>query len=346
MQGTLIRGKGEAAGFTAIPWVRQQAIDRLGIDPHPGTVNIRLNDPASLAVWMSVRSSQAVMIDPPSAEGGRFCRARCYPMRIGGMPAAAVVPEVEGYPHDTVELIAAVGVRDALSLVDGDTVALEIVVPLAVRAVLFDVDGTMLDSLPAFHEVARLAAEPHGYSVRMEHIRAALAGNNSFWGSVVPEDLPDRQILIRSMAQHAGREWSRVLREHGRLHDGLAEMLLRLKQRGFELGIVTGARSEVIEMLREHGIAQHFSVIITANDVKARKPDPEGILLCLDRMGVSAGEAVYVGDAPIDVEASHGAGLPCIGVLTGAGDSAMLTRSRAHRLIATVAEVPRLVERI
>lgn len=340
IEGRVVRGKGEAAGFTALDWVRSQLIERLGIDPYPGTLNLRLETTTSRALRDSLLSEPGIGIDPPDPS---FCRARCYPMRLQGLPAAAVVPEVAGYPSDTLELVAAVGMRDALELAEGASIAAEVVAPLAVRAVIFDVDGTMLDSLPAFYEVARLAAEPHGYAVTLEQVRLALATNQSFWSDVVPAHLPNRHELMRSMARAAGQEWSRVVREFGRLHDGLEATLATLAARGLKLGIVTGARADVIELLRDHQVADRFEVIVTAGDVATRKPDPEGIRLCLERLGVAPAEAVYVGDAPIDIEASHAAGVSSIGVLTGAGDSASLTHCRPHRLMGSIAGVPAAV---
>jgi CTP-dependent riboflavin kinase len=131
LTGTVRRGLGEATGFTGLDWVRRAFRDQLGIDPHPGTVNLALETEAARAAWEQIQRSAPIVIHPPDPA---FCDAHCYPARIVGrdgapLDAAIVIPQVPGYPTDQVELIAAVGVRDALDLAEGDavTVAVEAV---------------------------------------------------------------------------------------------------------------------------------------------------------------------------------------------------------------------------
>jgi CTP-dependent riboflavin kinase len=123
LTGILARGLGEGASFTGLPWARAAFVARLGIDPFPGTVNLRLADPAARALWARLRGRPGVRIEPPDPA---WCAARCFPVTIAGrIPGAVVLPEVPSYPGDKVEVIAAIAVRDALGLRDGDAVALE-----------------------------------------------------------------------------------------------------------------------------------------------------------------------------------------------------------------------------
>lgn len=118
--GRLVSGLGEGASFTALDWARRQFIARLGIDPHPGTVNLALDDPADRAEWARLRAGPGIVLESPEPA---WCNARCYRATIAdGIEAAVVLPEVPGYPDDKVELIAAVGVRAALGIDDGDPV--------------------------------------------------------------------------------------------------------------------------------------------------------------------------------------------------------------------------------
>jgi HAD superfamily hydrolase (TIGR01509 family) len=343
LRGTLVRGRGEAAGFTQLDWVRRQLLGHFGIDPHPGTLNLRIAESIDRSLWESLRRSPGATIDPPDASS---CQARGYAMRLDGLPVAAVVPDVPGYPDDTVELVASVAVREHFGIDDGHTLSVEPWAPLQVRAVLFDVDGTLVDSLDAYFEIARLACTAHGYAVTMAQVLHSLATGQSFWRSVVPDDAPDREGTLKAMSAHARREWPRVLREHCRVHAAVGATLDALKARGFELGIVTAGDGAVVELLREAGLGKHFSAVVTGKDVARRKPDPEGLALCLERMGVAASEAAYVGDTPLDIDASHAAGAYVLGVLSGAADSAMLTRHAPHRLMPTLAPLPDMLERI
>jgi riboflavin kinase len=122
--GELTTGLGEAAGFTALDWARAAFRDRLGIDAWPGTVNLAVRGARDRAAWATVKSWPAIVLPPPRPD---WCSSRCWRARIDGrIDAAIVLPEIESYPDDKIELIAAVAVRAALSLADGDAVCIEV----------------------------------------------------------------------------------------------------------------------------------------------------------------------------------------------------------------------------
>ena len=342
IQGQLVRGLGKAADFTQLDWVRRQLIEHAGIDPHPGTVNLALGDTANRTRWRKWRELPGHAMVPADAA---FCSARCYPVRIEDrIPAAVVLPEVAGYPEDKLELVAALPVRRHLSLDESALLKVELCRPLVAKAVLFDLDGTLVDSVGAYLEVARNAARLYGLEVTEGHVRHALATGSSFWKGVVPEDRHDAEAIIKALSAHAGREWPRVLREHGKVFEGLAQTLDAIKRMGIRLGIVSGARPEVLELLRRDGILDRFDSIVLAADVSRRKPDPEGIVKCLRELGVASDAAVYVGDTPVDIQASRAAGVRAVAVLTGAGDSVMLSMHWPDRLLSSHARLAEIVE--
>lgn len=119
IHGTVADGVGEGRGFTQLGWVRDQFRTRLGFDPYPGTLNVRVQDASALDEW---RTGPSISIEP-GAPG--FCASRCYPIRIGGIAAAWIVPEVAGYPRDLIEIMAPVSLRETLNLNTGDAVLIE-----------------------------------------------------------------------------------------------------------------------------------------------------------------------------------------------------------------------------
>jgi HAD superfamily hydrolase (TIGR01509 family) len=340
--GRLSRGLGRAADFTRLDWVRSQLLALAGIDPYPGTVNITLTGEADLGRWHAWRRAPAQVMEPADAA---FCRARCHAVRIEGrVPAAIVLPEVPAYPDDKVELVAALPVRQHLSLDEGALLSVELCRPLAAKAVLFDIDGTLVDSVGAFLEVARVAARPHGLEVTERHVRECLATGSNFWRRVVPDVHPDCDALRKAMSALAASEWPGVLREHGKVFEGVAQTLDALKRLGIALGIVSGARPEVLELLREAGILERFDSIVLAADVARRKPDPEGIVKCLRQLGVAPDDAIYVGDTPLDIQASRAAGVRAVGILSGACDSGTLSAHEPDRLVFSHAALLRVVK--
>ena len=342
--GRVQTGSGQAAGFTSLPWAQQQFVRALGIDPYPGTLNL-LVDPRSLADWQGLTVQPGLRIEPGNAAD---CGARCYPV-LASVPgrvsitAAVLVPEVAGYAPQQVEVLAAVSLRAALALADGDTITLRTVPARNQRAVLFDVDGTLVNSLDGYRLAAARAVQPFGWSVSRESVRRSLNTGEQFWDLVIPEEFRGDPNLIARLRRDTMTHWPTILDESVLLYPGIGTMLARLRSAGVRLGICTASRGESFRPLERAGLMDCFEEIITARDVSSRKPDPEGLLLCMQRMNVRPEETAYVGDSVADVQASHAAGMYAIGVLTGAADSSLLSEAGAHRILPDLRSLPELL---
>jgi phosphoglycolate phosphatase len=341
ISGRVRTGLGHGAGFTSLPWARRQFMHTVGIDPYPGTLNLHLA-PAEVARWRSLTAGPGLRLVPERAAD---CAARCYPVRAsvsgrGPVTAAIVVPEVPGYAPDQVEVVASVSLREALDIADGDVVNLDTVPARNRRAVLFDVDGTLVNSIDGYRIAAERAVQPYGWSVSAEAVSRAMNFGDPFWDLVVPpESLGDEELIAR-LRRDTMAHWPSVLEECVLVYPGIGGILERLKSEGVRLGICTASRGESFRPLEQAGLLEFFDEIVTARDVARRKPDPEGILLCMERMGVEAGETVYIGDTVADMQASHAAGLYAVGVLTGAGTSSLLSGAGAHRILTDLQHLP------
>jgi riboflavin kinase len=104
--------------------VKRQFIEKLSIDPYPGTLNLEIVDPESLQTFKELKAMRGKEIMP---EDPSFCSAQCYPVLIGGrLKGAIVFPSVDGYPENKIELIASENIKKALSLKPGDNLEVEI----------------------------------------------------------------------------------------------------------------------------------------------------------------------------------------------------------------------------
>ena len=104
--------------------MKRQFIEKLSIDPYPGTLNLEIIDPESLQIFHTLKTQKGIEITP---EDPSFCSARCYPDLINGqLKAAIVLPLVEGYPENKMELIASEKIKKALSLNTGEILEVEI----------------------------------------------------------------------------------------------------------------------------------------------------------------------------------------------------------------------------
>jgi pyrophosphatase PpaX len=179
--------------------------------------------------------------------------------------------------------------------------------------VLFDLDGTVIDSGAIILASMRHAAnEVLGTEVPDEELMAAVGG-------------PGLEAQMRALAPDRVDELVSVYRAHNEpLHDelaccaGMEDVLVRLKDEGHRLGIVTAKRRATVELAFARLPIEHlFETVVGGDETERHKPDPEPLRLALDRLGASPAEAAYVGDAPFDVRAAKAAGVYAIGVTWG-----------------------------
>jgi|688.fasta_scaffold801675_2 riboflavin kinase len=123
LAGRLCSGLGEGAGFTSLDWVEHQLRDKLGFRPHPGTVNLSLTGSDWDRARDAMQVAAGITIEPPPG----FCAAKCFAVLIDdSIEGAAILPEVEGYPADKLEIVAPIAVRRELRLNDGDRITLRL----------------------------------------------------------------------------------------------------------------------------------------------------------------------------------------------------------------------------
>jgi len=124
IKGRITEGLKESSFFTNIPWVREQFITKLGIDPYPGTLNLDIIDAQDLEKLKEIKKRKGIEIIP--AEPG-FCSAKCFPVLVcGKIKGALIIPQIPDYPDSKLEIISSERIRDVLSLKVGDLVPVEI----------------------------------------------------------------------------------------------------------------------------------------------------------------------------------------------------------------------------
>ena len=103
--------------------MRRQFIEKLSIDPYPGTLNLEILDPESLRTFEELKAEKGIEITP---EDPSFCSARCYPILIKGLLKGAIIfPLLKDYPKNKMELIAPLNIKEVLSVKGGDLLEVE-----------------------------------------------------------------------------------------------------------------------------------------------------------------------------------------------------------------------------
>ena len=205
--------------------------------------------------------------------------------------------------------------------------------PNHLKAVLFDWDGTLVDSARAsFRCYVRLFAR---FGLTFDE-----GAFHRFYS-------PNWQRTYRAMGlpearwAEADRLWLDLYsQDESHLMPGAREALQDVTARGLVLGLVTsGDGRRVRGELTRFGIADRFEVVLCGEDAQNRKPHPEALLLALETLAVQAGQAAYVGDSPEDVEMARAAGVYSVGVPGGFPNQEALRASDPDLWLTSIAEL-------
>ena len=179
--------------------------------------------------------------------------------------------------------------------------------------VLFDLDGTVIDSGSIILASMRHATrEVLGREYEDGELLAAVGG-------------PGLEAQMQALDPDRVAELVRVYREHNEpLHEelvccaGMDDALVRLKEEGRRLGIVTAKRRVTVDLAFAQVLLAHlFDAVVGGDETERHKPDPEPLFLGARRLGADPADCAYVGDSPFDVRAAKRAGMGAIAVTWG-----------------------------
>ncbi len=191
----------------------------------------------------------------------------------------------------------------------------------AIKAVLFDLDGTLVDSLPELYEGVRRCMEDlgrpapskeavrdmigRGVSVLVERLRNHLE---------IGDDVITHQALLSRLVDH----WAETNGSYTEFFPGVLEGIESLRNAGIKVGLVTNKWHELtVEFLQTRGISGLFDTVVCGDDCPKNKPDPDMLIKAMKDLGVDRLETVMVGDSRNDALAARAAGVRVALVETG-----------------------------
>ncbi|MFC4174383.1 HAD family hydrolase [Microvirga sp. GCM10011540] len=184
------------------------------------------------------------------------------------------------------------------------------------KALIFDMDGTLVHSDPTHLEAFAEILGPEGVVIDEELYRSSIIGrtNEAIFASLLPHRTVEEHVVFADRKEAAFRRMALDLKPL----DGLVDLLDWAEARGIGIALVTNAPVlNATHMLDVLGLAQRFSVKITIEEVERGKPDPLPYLTALQRLGLGPEEAIAFEDSPSGMKAAKAAGLFSFGVLTG-----------------------------
>jgi len=221
---------------------------------------------------------------------------------------------------------------------------------LAVKALLLDLDDTLVDSSEALKEAGRAGFAAISLSESNDE-RAAREVARRLEQDLPVDDLFSkfhigRDVEERFLPAYLNAYYSAVITK-SRLFPKVRETL-EILSRDFKLALITlryADREQVTDELTHLGIKEHFHVVVTALDVDKPKPSPDALLLAASKLKAPIEQCAIVGDSIIDVQAGRAAGAKTVAVLTGLFSKDELEKQRPDLILKDINSLPNFIEK-
>ena len=213
--------------------------------------------------------------------------------------------------------------------------------------VLFDLDGTLVDSAPDLHRAAARMNQKLGLATRsIDEVRAWIGDGMKMLvervlaGSASPEIEAACSAQGLVLFQEAYAEAPCC---ESQLYPGVRQTLDDLVRMGTTLGVVTNkAHAFAVPILRQLEIEEHFSVVVGGDTLPTRKPEAEPLLYAISQLN-TCGRGVLVGDSEVDIRAAHAAKIPVVAVSYGYNRGRDLSKLRPYRIIDSMNQLPEVL---
>lgn len=189
------------------------------------------------------------------------------------------------------------------------------------KAVLFDLDGTLIDQFRVIYRGYQYALQKLSLApVTYEKVRASVGGSiHITFGKLIPQE------YVEEAVGHFREEFDRIWHEDTDILPGAEWILQELNERGLKLCVFTNKEGERSRIILNHlGMGNHLDAVFGTLDTPWRKPQPEFTRHVIEQLGVDSEHACMIGDSPYDVQSAAAGDLPCYTVATGSHTSEQL----------------------
>ena len=203
------------------------------------------------------------------------------------------------------------------------------------QTVVFDLDGTLLDTLEDLYRAANAALESHSLPRRTRDEVRLFVGNGveMLIRRAVPAGT-DEETTLAVLADFK-TTYAAICEDHTKPYDGIPELLAALREKGIRVAVVSNKFDAATKQLCRKYFGDLVEVAIGERTGVRKKPAPDTVYEALKELSMTATGAVYVGDSDVDIETARNCGMPCISVTWGLRDKDFLLQSGAEILVDT-----------
>ena len=207
------------------------------------------------------------------------------------------------------------------------------------KALLFDLDGTLIDSTEDIAASANMLRRSQGLEPLPVSVVASYIGDGvealvrKLLGPGFEEKIP---ALVDQFKAHYNEHCVVATR----LYDGVGATLSLLASRGYKMAVVTNKPERIsVTILEKLGLGGCFGCVIGGNSVANKKPHPQPLQEACARLGVPLSQACMIGDSRVDIEAGRNAGIPSLGILGGIGDEGLMRQAGPAEILGRFGEL-------
>ena len=203
------------------------------------------------------------------------------------------------------------------------------------QTAVFDLDGTLLDTLEDLYLATNAALERHSLPRRSRNEVRLFVGNGveMLIRRAVPASTDEETIL--AVLADFKTTYAAICEDHTKPYDGILDMLAALRERGIRVAVVSNKFDAATKKLCAKYFGDLVEVAIGERAGVRKKPAPDTVHEALKELGVTAEGAVYIGDSDVDIQTARNCGMPCISVTWGLRDEDFLIENGAKALVDT-----------
>lgn len=211
------------------------------------------------------------------------------------------------------------------------------------KAIVFDLDGTLLDTLGDLANATNAALKEYGYPVRERAEIRNFVGNGA-------AKLLERASGVRGAACDRLLAYFKVYygehcKEETKPYDGIEELLHTLKERGIATAVVSNKPDYAVKLLAKEYFPAYMQAAVGEREADGirKKPAPDSLFAVMEELGVKKAETLFVGDSEVDIQTAKNAGVDCVSVDWGFKDRAFLEENGATKIISRPSELLRCI---
>lgn len=214
---------------------------------------------------------------------------------------------------------------------------------MAITTLIFDLDGTLLNTLEDLTDSVNYALNVCEYPLRtIDEIRSFVGnGVEVLMNLAVPTGTSKENCL--KCLELFRNNYTLNLQTKTKPYDGIISMLHRLKDEGYHLAVVSNKFDLAVKALCKDYYSDYISIAIGESSAVNKKPAPDSVYKAIEELSSSIEESIYIGDSEVDVLTAHNAGIKCIGVTWGFRNRFILEQEGADYIIDSPEEIFRIL---